>query len=565
MYIARTISYIARNFGTRKINNFELMCKYPELVQKNLFKAIIAKNQDSKFGRDHNFKGLHGYYRFRKQVPICSYDYLRPYIYAAFNGEPNQLTTHDPVFYAMTSGTTGTPKYIPVTRENKKAKASLLQLYFLHILKDHPTAFDGRILALVSPEGEEFSPTGVPAGSESGHGFKNAPVLIKQLVAAPYEAFAIKDYEAKYYSLVRAAANYDVSLIYTVNPSTVLILADRLGHHTERIIRDIHDGTLSEDFPIPEDMRDAFSGLTKRNEARAQFLEAAADKNNGVLLPKHVWPNLSVICCWKGGSLKMYLDRFPEYFSKETAVRDVGFFASEMRASVPLDDVGSDGVLAIGTNCYEFYPADAPGPATGDSLLTFDELEVGKQYYIYITTSSGLYRYDMNDIIEVTGMYHKVPKIRFVQKGKGVISFTGEKLYEHQVITAVNNALGSSAVNNEFIAAVGCSEGRDTPQYKFLIEFSEPLSDESLKVLANRIDKELGKTNIEYEAKRKSHRLEPLVLCAVAANEFDAYRRREVEDKGRTDGQFKILKLTKDESFLDEFKITGEYVADAEI
>ena len=537
------------------------MCKYPILVQKNLFKAIIRKNENTKFGKDHNFKDIHGYYAFRKQVPICSYDYLEPYIMAAYNGEPAQLTAKDPVFFAQTSGTTGHPKYIPVTRENKKAKASLLQLYFINILKDHPTAFDGRILALVSPEGEAFSPTGVPVGSESGHGFKNAPVLIKQLVAAPYEAFAIQDYEAKYYSLVRAAANYDVSLIYTVNPSTVLILAERLGHHTERIIKDIHDGTLSEDFPIPEESREAFAGLTKKNEARAKFLEAAADKNNGVLLPKHVWPNLSVICCWKGGSLKMYLDRFPEYFSKETAVRDVGFFASEMRASVPLDDVGSDGVLAIGTNCYEFYPADAPGPPTGNDLITAVELEVGKQYYIYITTSSGLYRYDMNDIIEVTGMYHKVPKIRFVQKGKGVISFTGEKLYEHQVITAVNNALGSSALNNEFIAAVGCTKDRETPQYKFLIEFHEQFSEESMGQIANRIEKELCKTNIEYEAKRKSHRLEPLVLRAIAPKEFDTYRRREVEEKGRTDGQFKILKLTKDESFIDEFKSIGEYTA----
>lgn len=539
------------------------MCKYPNLVQKNLLKAIITKNANSKFGKDHNFHDIPGYYAFRKQVPICSYDYLEPYIMAAYNGEPNQLTVKDPVFFAQTSGTTGHPKYIPVTRENKKAKASLLQLYFINILKDHPTAFDGRILALVSPEGEALSPTGVPVGSESGHGFKNAPVLIKQLVAAPYEAFAIKDYEAKYYSLVRAAANYDVSLIYTVNPSTVLILAERLGHHTEKIIKDIHDGTLSDDFPIPEESREAFAGLTKKNPARAKFLESAADKNNGVLLPKHVWPNLNVICCWKGGSLKMYLDRFPEYFSKETAVRDVGFFASEMRASVPLDDVGSDGVLAIGTNCYEFYPADAPGPPTGNDLIIASELEVGKQYYIYITTSSGLYRYDMNDIIEVTGMYHKVPKIRFVQKGKGVISFTGEKLYEHQVITAVNNALGSSAVNNEFIAAVGCTKDRETPQYKFLIEFNEQFSAESLKQMANRIEKELCKTNIEYEAKRKSHRLEPLALRAIAPLEFDAYRRREVEEKGRTDGQFKILKLTKDESFIDEFKSTGEYVADA--
>ena len=561
MFIARTIAHLAHNFATRSIGRFDTMCKFPELVQKNLFKGIIENNINSQFGRDHGFHDIKGYYGFRKKVPICSYNYLRSYIDAAFAGKPKQLTTKDPVFYATTSGTTGTPKYIPVTKANKKAKASLLQLYFLKLLKDHPKVFDGRILAMVSPEGESVSPGGKPVGSESGHGFKNAPVLLKNLVAAPYEAFAMNDYEAKYYSLVRMSANYEVSMIYTVNPSTVLLLAQRMGLHTEKIIRDIHDGTMATDFNIPDGYREIFGALTKKNTARAQFLEKAASKNDGILLPKHVWPNLEAICCWKGGSLKMYLDRFPEYFNEETAVRDVGFFASEMRASVPMDDVGSDGVLAIGTNCYEFYPADADQPPTGNDLLTAFELEVGKQYYIYVTTSSGLYRYDMNDIIEVTGMHYKVPKIRFVQKGKGVTSFTGEKLYENQVISAVDKAMGDNASKNEFIAAVGCTEGRNTPQYKFLIEFDNNISQNECIHLANRVEAELCKINMEYEAKRKSNRLAPLAIRVIAIQEFDAYRKREVEIKGRTDGQFKILKLTKDERFIDEFKSIGEFEA----
>ena len=47
------------------------------------------------------------------------------------------------------------------------------------------------------------------------------------------EVFAMKDYEAKYYSLVRIAASYDTSMIYTVNPSTVILLAEALGKHTK--------------------------------------------------------------------------------------------------------------------------------------------------------------------------------------------------------------------------------------------------------------------------------------------------------------------------------------------
>jgi acyl-coenzyme A synthetase/AMP-(fatty) acid ligase len=97
------------------------------VVQKNLFISMIQKNKDCQFGKDHKFEDIQGYYGFRKLVPICSYDYLQPYIDKAFHGESNQLTKEPPVFYATTSGTTGKPKYIPVTAENKKSKAHLLQ------------------------------------------------------------------------------------------------------------------------------------------------------------------------------------------------------------------------------------------------------------------------------------------------------------------------------------------------------------------------------------------------------------------------------------------------------
>jgi hypothetical protein len=108
---------------------------------------------------------------------------------------------------------------------------------------------------------------------------------------------------------------------------------------------------------------------------------------------------------------------------------------------------------------------------------------------------------------------------------------------------------------------VGCAENREIPQYKFLIEFNRvPSADEGV-TLANKIEEELSKLNIEYEAKRKSNRLAPLSVKVIALNEFDHYRKRQVEDHGRTDGQFKVLKLTKDEKYMDEFKSLAEYEA----
>ena len=61
---------------------------------------------------------------------------------------------------------------------------------------------------------------------------------------------------------------------------------------------------------------------------------------------------------------------------------------------------------------------ESPNP----KFLQTSELEVGKRYSIYVTTFAGLYRYCMNDLLEVTGMYNTIPTVQFIQKINGIIS-----------------------------------------------------------------------------------------------------------------------------------------------
>src|SRR5919112_825108 len=110
------------------------------------------------------------------------------------------------------------------------------------------------------------------------------------------------------YALLRVAAGQDISCIATANPSTVVLLAERLGKHTEQIIRDVRDGTFSADFAIPASMR---AGLRLHPDPeRARHLERAAALSNGVLRPGLAWPKLAAIGCWKGGTVGSYLTQF---------------------------------------------------------------------------------------------------------------------------------------------------------------------------------------------------------------------------------------------------------------
>ena len=545
----------------RSLRHFNALCRAPVQAQEDLLRQILETNADTEFGRRHSFGTIRGFGEFQERIPLSAYEDLEPYITAEMNGRPNQLTKEPPVLFTTTSGTTGNRKYIPMTQEGKRAKSHLTWLWLCGLYRDHPGVVGGRILSVVSPEVEGHAPSGVPIGAESGHAYRTMPGPVRSIYTAPYGVFAIEDYEAKYYTLLRLAAGQNISCIATVNPSTIVLLADRLADHGESIIRDVRDGSLSSEFSVPQELRDSLH--LRPDPERARHLERAAAAGGGPLRPGLAWPELTAIGCWKGGTVGAYLAKFDTYFPQRPPVRDLGYYATELRGSVPLSDNGDAGTMAVGTNVLEFHPAAEDRAPEGRELLRLEQLEVGQRYFVYVTNASGLYRYEMNDIVEVAGHYGKTPLIRFIQKGKGVVSFTGEKLYETQVIAAVDKALAPMRGRYHFIAAVAELVDGTTPRLIFLVEFDDPITDQDGSALVDRLDAALGEENDEYLTKRKSLRYGPPIIRVVRPGEFDKYRRRMVETGQRADGQFKVLRLTSDTTFAAEFTAERDVVGSA--
>jgi GH3 auxin-responsive promoter len=536
---------------------FKAICGAPSKSQERLLHRILRTNADTEFGRRHGFSRIKTFREFQERVPISSYQDLEPYIRAEMAGQPKQLTKSAPVLFTTTSGTTGASKYIPMTRDGKRAKSRLMWLWLSALYRDHPRVSGGKILSIVSPEVESYAPNGTPCGAESGHAYRTMPKPVRWMYSTPYPVFAIEDYETKYYTLLRVAAGQDISCIITVNPSTINLLGDRLARHSESLIRDVRNGSLSPDFPVPPELRASLR--LRPDPERARQLERAAESGNGSLIPGLVWPNIAALGCWKGGTVGSYLAKFDAFFPQRPPVRDLGYLATEVRGSVPLSDKGDAGVVAVGTNVLEFQPVDDGDSLQNRDLLPVQELEDGQRYFVFVTTGSGLYRYDMNDIVEVVGSYERTPLIRFVQKGKGVVSFTGEKLYEVQVIAAVEEALLELRGRYHFIAAVAEMADGGLPRLIFLVEFDDAISAGDGSVLVDRLDEILGRRNSEYDSKRKSLRYGAPVIRVVRSGEFDKYRRRMVEG-GRADGQFKVLRLTTDSSFAGEFQVERDLV-----
>ncbi|MBZ0188179.1 MAG: GH3 auxin-responsive promoter family protein, partial [Candidatus Obscuribacterales bacterium] len=411
--------------------------KNPGAVQRAKLQAIISANKNTAFGRDHKFESVHDLETFQKHVPANDYEYFRPYIDKGLAGQTNQLTAEDPFMYATTSGTTDKPKFVPITPGHLNDYTNAFQIHNYHLIKSYKQAASGRFLIIVSNDEEGRVECGLPYGAVSGLLNRRQSAIIRRHFAMPFEICKIKNVDSKYYMMLRAALGENVTAALGCNPSSLLLLADKLKEYAEELIADLADGTIKKEFRPQGELGQAFEKYERPRKARAQELLRILERD-GVLLPRTVWPNLSVLSCWKGGPMAFYLEQLPEFYG-DTPVRDFGYMASEGRGSIPISDEGAGGVLAVTSHFFEFV-SESDMEGNNPRYLTVEDLEKGGRYYIFFTTAGGLYRYNINDLVEVVDFVHSTPVIEFKRKGLGVSSITGEKLTEEQVLVAVRQA-----------------------------------------------------------------------------------------------------------------------------
>ncbi|HSO07214.1 MAG TPA: sterol desaturase family protein, partial [Pelomicrobium sp.] len=146
----------------------------PRSAQLEVLRRIVAANRDTRFGREHGFGDVRAYADYAARVPLSDYERLRPYVEAQERGGP-ALTAEKPVMYAVTSGTTGAPKFVPVLPATLAQFRAEQQLYTWVLYRHCPEAFAGRGLGLVGAAVEGRTPSGLPYGSVSGYLYRAMP------------------------------------------------------------------------------------------------------------------------------------------------------------------------------------------------------------------------------------------------------------------------------------------------------------------------------------------------------------------------------------------------------
>jgi hypothetical protein len=505
----------------------------------------IARNKDSDFGRDHDFAGIRSVADYRARVPVRSYDEHRPYISKVLQGDETALFAPGTkvLMFAMTSGTTGEPKRLPITAELFREYRRGWLIWGGGVYGDYPRLMRQTSLQLSSDWQQYRTPNGVPCGQISGLAATTRPKLGQYLFVPPPATVRIHDAPARHYATLRfALAKRDIGIIVTANPSSLIEFARRAAEQSESLLRDIHDGKLSCD--VPGDVRAALGrSIGRRRPRRAQELERLASRH-GTLLPKHAWPDLSVLAVWTGGSVGVFLSKLPELYGP-AAVRDHGLSASEGRMTIPLGDGTSAGLLDFYHHFFEFIPVEEHGRPS-PTALEGHELVEGCDYYILLTTSGGLYRYDIHDVIRCVGFQGEAPLLQFLNKGKNFSNVTGEKLSEYQVVRAVEKSFASMGLPIEFFAVAPVLEGQ--PRYVLLVEQKD--GGHRQAELATRLQVNLEQINEEYAAKCASGRLLSVAVREVPAGTWARLKAEKTKARGNIE-EYKHVYLVQDLAFVE--------------
>jgi hypothetical protein len=525
----------------------------PERYQEQVLRDIIAANAETTYGREHGFANIRTVADFQQAVPINTYEELRPFVDRIAEGSDPHALTADPVeMFTSTSGTTSKPKLIPVTASGRRAETKVKEAWIAHLAADYPSLLSGKWFYLFNKAEEHRTPSSLWAGSNAGLVYRNSNAVLKSRQAIPYEMCEVEDYESRYYVILRNIVAAEISLVACINPSSTLLLAELAQKHAEDLIRDIYTGDLRAGLALPEDQYRFWRAQLEPDRDRARLL-ARLLADDGRLLPAKYWPKLEIMTSWKGPGIQTFIDRCREWYG-ELPWRDVGYGSSEFRTGLILSDEGSQNIPLPDNYFYEFVPEANREPylAGDEQPLGLHELEVGQQYLIIQTGKHGLYRYDIEDIVEVNGFHGRTPTIHFVQKAKTVTSITGEKIYETQLIEAMDRVAARRPELKPSFFVAYCD--RQAANYKLCVEFEQPRPPEQLQELLGLFEVALGEVNIEYPYKRESLRLhQPEIFQLQQGDSLKLIQH--IGRSSHQDNQAKIPRLSYDVD--DHFELFG--------
>jgi hypothetical protein len=525
--------------------------------QTEFLQTLLQAHQSTEFGQRYQFATLATVTDFRDRVPIHRYTDLDPYFQRMANGESNILTAEPPIYFNITSGSTGYRKLIPVTRQSRRQVAKTTQASMGFVAD--------AALRQGLPFGPLLFPASVNAVGKTSSGVDYAPVsnsdmrltnpIYRVIFSSPPAAHQIADLASRHYvCLLFALRDRNLRIFAETFPVLVLRLCGYLERYASDLIADLQQGTLADWLTIDPEVRSHLERLNSPRPKRADEL-AKILAREGHLRPKDVWPKLSFIITARGGTSDFYFERFPDYFGSVPVFG--GTYASAEATYGIHRDFNTDGVLlALEAGFFEFIPEDQWEVDQPKTLLP-TELTVGDRYRIVVTNYNGFYRYDVGDVVEVEGFHNQTPLLIFRHRYGGFITCVGEKTTEDHITQTINALQRTHDLRLENVCVTLTDE--IPPRYVVNIELAAGQTLAAPEKFLWAFDEELKAVHVMYELKRRDQ-VAPPILRVLAPGSFDQLRQRLVQG-GTVENQIKLPKISNDRQFLRDLPIQYEVQA----
>ena len=495
-----SITKLARPFFLHRLKAIARYATDAEEIQRKVLARLLREAAQTAYGRDHGFGEIRSYEEFSRTVPVNTYEELKGFIDRMRHGERDVLWKGRVEWYAKSSGTTNDKsKFIPVSsaglHDTHYAGGTDAVALYLH---SHPESrlFDGRALILGGSHQSNYNLPGSLVGDLSAILIENINPVVNLFRVPKKRVALLSDFEEKRDLIAREALRKNVTNLSGV-PSWMMGVITRVLE---------------------------LSGK--------QYLD-------------EVWPNLEV--SFHGGiaftpyrELYHSLIRSPRMQYMETYNASEGFFGLQSDLADPAMLLMLDyGVF------YEFIPLEEVGKEQ-PQVVPLWEVETNRNYAIVITTSCGLWRYQIGDTVRFT----QTRPYKFVISGrtKSFINAFGEELIVDNAEQGLAEACQQTdAQVREYTAAPVFMDETGKCRHQWVIEFAKMPT--NVGEFATILDRTLQNLNSDYEAKRyKNITLQPLEIIVGRTNLFHDW----LSSRGKLGGQHKVPRLANNRAIIEE-------------
>lgn len=493
--------------------------------QDKMLQTILKLQAATEFGEKYIFAGIQNREEFREKIPLASYADLEPYIDRMADGEENVLTVDKLSGLTTTSGTTGKNKRIPyVERYRNEIKSTMTALLKVSFLRS-PKLRYGRVVILNCRPTVILSKGGYETAPLSYHFSK---LQIPGMAVSPNESHELDNMDAAMYvhGLFGFAEHEVCEIKATMSTFAHGFWRFCEAHHQD-ICDDMAEGSLKRCPNLKPELRVKLEKYLTASPERAEEVRREFKKGSDGLLLR-IWPDCLRADMITTGGFAAHTQILAESYMKGVHFSCLAHSASEgiIGGNYNTDPNVHDYTFAR-TNIFFELIEEGDIHDENPKTIFLDEAEVGKNYEVVLTSTMGLYRYRLGDVVKITGKFFTTPNYEFLYRIGQMLNVLSEKTPENLFYSALGKAAAELDISIRDFTT--CEDhivrdkitGLDLHQGKHYVLFIELIESKTIPTASlDTFDMKLKEEYDEYNNLRNKGSIDQMIVVQVQPNTF---------------------------------------------